>query len=470
MTNADRFDVIVVGARCAGSPLAALLARQGVSVALVEQATFPRDTLSSHIFESDALAFLDRLGVSGELRRTGAPFAGRGDIRADDMRVLVDWPQRPGDIGGLASIRRLLLDPILARAAEEAGTEVRFATKVTGLLEQHGRVAGVRVSGDAGETDLHARLVVGADGRNSTVARLAGSRKYNLTPNQRALYWTFFEGADVSQPTFVTHRWNDRFILGIPSDSGLYHVLVWPEFTELARFRRDLEAGFMEQARSCEPVEDAVASARRIGKFFGAVRWVGFFREPSGPGWVLTGDAGHFKDPAPGRGIGDAFIQADTLAPAIVAGLGGPDDALDRAMARWGRWRDDEFAEHYWMAVDLGKAGVLPAVLPEILRGLHRRGKLDLFLDLLNHRGKPSGVLTPPRLIAATGRVLARRGSNRRQVLQEVRTLVADDMRRRWRGRRPDFAAGPATDDAGPTEVDSSPPTTVSLTSGLADA
>src|SRR5436190_17477562 len=92
---AEGFDVVIVGARCAGAPLAALLARHGVSVALVEQATFPRDTLSSHLFEADALAFLDRLGLSDRLRGTGAPFADRIDLRVEDLHLPdADWPQQ----------------------------------------------------------------------------------------------------------------------------------------------------------------------------------------------------------------------------------------------------------------------------------------------------------------------------------------------------------------------------------------
>jgi flavin-dependent dehydrogenase len=447
-------DVVIVGARCAGSPLANLLAREGIRVVLVEQAQFPRDTLSTHLFEADALAFLNRLGLADQLRATGAPFVRRIDNRGDDFRVLADWPQQPGDIGGIAAIRRHVLDPILAQAAGEAGAEVHMATKVIGLLEHAGRVAGVRVSGPDGEAELRSRLVVGADGRNSTVARLCGARKYNLTPNHRALYYGYFEGADPGpEPTFVFHRWSDRFVLGCPADSGLYLTLVLPELAELDRFRNDLEGCFMEHTLSCEPVAHAVGGAKRVGKILGAVRWEGFFREASGPGWVLTGDAGHFKDPAAGRGIGDAFRQADTLAPVIATGLGGSEQALDHALAGWGRLRDDDFAEHYWFGTDLGSAGSLPAVAPEIIRRMHARGEFGLFMNIQNHRVKPSKVLTPPRLLGATGRLLARRGSDRVRVLRELGMLLTQEIRHRWLNRRPAYAAGGAAEDAGPTEV-----------------
>lgn len=437
----DSYDVIVVGARCAGSPLAALLARQGVRVAVIERASFPRDTLSSHIFETDALTFLARLGVIDRLRATGAPLVGRTDTRVEDVELSMDLPLRAGDVGGMASVRRTLLDPILAEAAESAGADLYAPATVTGLLEDRGRIVGVRVAGRDREAELRAQLVVGADGRHSTVAKLCGARRYNVTPNRRLAYWAYFEGADMgSEPTFLTHRWGDRFVLAIPTDSGLYQVLVWPEMSELEEFRVDPDAAFIAHARSCEPIADALAGARQVGKIQGAVRWEGFFREASGPGWVLSGDAGHFKSPAPGRGIGDAFLQADSLARALLGALGGSDQDRDEAMARWERRRNREFAEHYWLAGDLEEPGPVPAVLTEILRGLKDRGRAGVFLELLSHRTRPSQVLSPPRVLGATGRLLSRRGIHRRALLREIGSLGARDMRRRWLNRRPDYA------------------------------
>jgi flavin-dependent dehydrogenase len=435
----EQTDVVVVGARCAGSPLAALLARAGVRVTVLERATFPQDTLSSHLFEADALAFLDELGVIEPLRATGAPLVMRTDTRVEDVELAIELPRLPGDPGAMASVRRLLLDPILAGAAEQAGAQVRTGAKVTGLLEDRGRVTGVRFARGADEMTLRARVVVGADGRHSTIARLAGARRYNITPNQRLLFWRFFEDAQ-AEPTFLSQRWDEHFMLALPSDSGLYQVLIWPELSEQARFRSDRDAAFMEHARLCEPIADALAHAKPVGAAIGALRFEGFFRSACGPGWVLCGDAGHFKSPAPGRGIGDAFLQAQTLAPAIAGALDGPDQSLDRALERWGRWRDREFAEHYWLAYDLEQAGPVPAVLVELLRGLQRQGKGALFFDVLNHRVRPTRVLTPPRVLGASTRVLARRGTRRRAFMAELGSLGARETRRRWLNARPAYA------------------------------
>jgi len=297
--------------------------------------------------------------------------------------------------------------------------------------------------------------VVGADGRNSTVARFAGSRKYNLTPNERFFYWSFFEGADPgAEPTVIFHRWSGNLVAAIPADSGLYQVLALPELSELPRFRQSLEENYLEYVRRCDPVAHALSDARRVGKLFGILRWEGFFREATGPGWVLAGDAGHFKDPAPGQGIQDAFRQVESLAPAILGAINSSPSALDEALAGWARWRDDDAGEHYWLAADLGKAGLAPAVLPEVARRLYERGKVDSFNDLFNHRSVPSEVLTPPRLLGATARLLARGGCDRRALLGEVRGLVAEDTRRKRLARHPHYVPLEASMDAGPTEVE----------------
>jgi flavin-dependent dehydrogenase len=443
VAQARHFDVVIVGARCAGAPLATLLARAGLEVAVIDQARLPSDTLSSHVQQADALAFLARLGVIEQVKRTGAPLIGRLESRLEDFRFVADYPQRPGDVGGAVCVRRRLLDEILLETALDAGAEVRTATKVTGLLGDRGRRSGVRIVCDGRESELSARLVVGADGRSSTVARLVGARRYNITPNARAYYWTYFEGAQPGPtPSFIFHRWGDRFVIAAPADSGLYMVGVSPEMSERDEFRRDLDGSLMGHALSCEPVADVLAGARQATKVFGIVRFDGYFREPSGPGWVLVGDAGHFKDPAAGRGIGDAFLQIERLALTILSGLDASSDAaLDAAIARWGRWRDAEFAEHYWLGTDLGRAGAIPTMLPELARRLYARGKMDHFLDLLSHRARPSEVLTVSRTLEATGRLLPRPHVDRRALLGEMGELMRSEARRRWVNRYPVFDA-----------------------------
>jgi 2-polyprenyl-6-methoxyphenol hydroxylase-like FAD-dependent oxidoreductase len=157
----------------------------------------------------------------------------------------------------------------------------------------------------------------------------------------------------------------------------------------------------------------------------------------------------------PGQGIQDAFRQVDALAPAIAGALDGSSQDMDRALAAWGRWRDEDASEHYWFASDMGKAGALDAVVPEIQRRLLRQGKIDILTNLFTHRSRPSQVFTPLRLLGATSRLLARPARQRRQLLRDLGTLVTADVHRRRLNRRPVYAPAGTALDAGPTEVDS---------------
>ena len=296
--------------------------------------------------------------------------------------------------------------------------------------------------------------MVGADGRNSTVAELAGARRYNVTPGERFGYWGFFADADPgSEPTVVYHRWEGRFVIALPGDGGLYEVVVLPDQRFLPEFKRGREAAFLAHSRACPPVAEAIGGARRVGKLLGVLKFECFLRESAGPGWVLAGDAGHFKDPAPGQGMSDAFRQAEALAPVITGAIHEGDGALDRDLAAWWRWRDRDAAEHYWLASDFGGPGAAPRVQVEILRRMQQRDQLGQMADVLQHRGMPSKVFTPAKLLGAAGSLMRQPGADRRQIMREVRDLMAAEMRHQRLNRKPEFAPLAAHGDAGETEV-----------------
>ncbi len=342
----ERIDVIIVGAGCAGTTLAVLLARQGFRVVVLERGQNLKDTRSTHMFEADALAFLDRLGLTERLRATGAPLIGHADMRVADVHVQIDLPQRPGDIGAIASVRRRTLDPLLAQAAVEAGADVRMKATVTDLLMEGGRVIGVRFREGKRTREMRARLVVGADGCHSKVAARVRAGVYkNLTrKNQRMVCWGYYEGAQPSpQPTLLSHRIDDRLFGAMPTDGGLYQVVALPGLNEYEHFCADRNAAFDRHVRAYEPIADILANAHRVEDARYISKWTGFFREACGRGWVLIGDAGHFKSPAAGRGMGDAFMQVESLAVCLATALTGTDEVLDRALRLWGRRRDREF-------------------------------------------------------------------------------------------------------------------------------
>lgn len=438
----DRFDVVVVGARVAGSSLATHLARAGLSVCLVDRAKFPSDTLSTHVIQN--LDAFRRLGIFDRILATGAPLLTEIALGMTGVMARGSFP----DLAMLC-VRRPALDQVLLDNAVEAGVEARTATRVTGVLEEDGgRVAGVRTKDATGVVSaLRAPLVVGADGRNSTVARLVGARRYNVVNSERAGVWAYYEGVDA--PAGVTFYRTDEDLWGwCPTDGGAFIVIVGPSSAGLPAYREGEGAGFDRMVAACEPLAGLVAGARRIRKPIVVARWQGYYRESAAPGWTLVGDAGHFKDPTPGLGISDALRQAERLADFVVAGFRG--DSPDEQLRAWWSWRDREAAEAYWFAQDFGRAGGLPPVAGEMFRGLlERPDGLRTILEVLHRKRAPSKMFSPADLLGACGRLLVRRAVPPRQVFAEVRgTLrLARQHRRldkhpRVRGRRGGVAGG----------------------------
>ncbi|MDQ6798106.1 MAG: FAD-dependent monooxygenase [Actinomycetota bacterium] len=446
----ERHDVVIVGARCAGAPLAAHLSRAGLSVALLDRAHFPSDTASTHIFQAGGLAVLGRLGLTDRLVATGAPWLEMADMHLGDFSAREPWPSEPGDPGPAMCVRRPVLDAILLDAARDAGATVHTGTRVTELVREGRRVAGVVAAGDGGERRFLAPLVVGADGRSSKVARLVGARTYNVAPNERFGFWAYFEGATWSPPAAILLVRDERFVTACPTDAGLFMVGILPPLAELASFTPDVEAAYDDYVARCPQLTDVLAGARRTARPRGISSFSGFFRESAGPGWVLVGDAGHFKDPAPGQGISDAFRQGEMLAAAI-ADAGGMTEAIDEATARWWRWRDRDAAGMHWFAHDLGAAGPIPIVFSGIVRGLaDEPDGLRRAVDVFNHRVAPKELLTPRRLAVSAAQAIASRRHPPGVVLAEVRELVGREVQRRWHNHYPRFASASPVPQADP--------------------
>jgi len=440
--GADRYDVIVVGGRMAGASLAVHLRRAGLSVVVVDKSRFPSDTPSTHWIQAEGVACLDRLGVVERLLASGAPWLERIDATFEHVSLSAPWPKVAGDAGPAINVRRPVLDSALVDAAVAAGVEVRTSTKVVGLMESEGRVTGVRATAGDDEVVLEAPLVVGADGMSSAVGRMVGARRYHVLANQRFGYWGFFRGARWDAPAAVTiHRQGDDLLFGMPSDDGLYLAATIPSLVRLEEFRADAEASYSAHLAAAAPFPPILADAERVGRLHSMTSFPIFFRESAGPGWVLTGDAGHFKDPAGAQGISDALRQSETVAEAIVTGFGSP-RGLDDTLAAWWKWRDTDAIEMHWFAADLGAAGPMPPVVVEMLDQLcaSADGRRQ-FLDLFNHRMQPTTLLTPPRLLAATGRLLRRGDQQRREVLSGTLSIGRAEIGRRRLVRKPHYEA-----------------------------
>jgi flavin-dependent dehydrogenase len=431
MAGDAEFDVIVVGARCAGAPLAADLAGRGMRVCLVDRARFPSEVPSTHMLHPCGMARLARLGLTNELRATAAPALDRGTFVVEDARVGMQPETAARFEAPWMCIRRVVLDQLLVDAAENAGAHVRTGTAVVGLVEEGGAVCGVETVDGV----LRAPLVVGADGPSSVVARMVGAREYHVSPPGRLFLWGYFEGAAAPSGYATLGRVGEIAFLAMPTDSGLYMAGIAPPMAERGAYLADTKAGLTGGLNRLAEVGEFVRHATRVGPVRTMARWHGYFREAAGPGWVLVGDAGHFKDPTPAQGISDALRQGERLAESIEKGLGAGN--LHGRLREWWRWRDEDAWEMYWFATDMGAAGESPGIVTEMMMGLAREpGGPERLLRVLNHDLAPSQVFTPGRAVRSLVRRGVRRPRAAGKLVGEATALVADEMRRRRLARQ----------------------------------
>lgn len=428
----EHADVIVVGARCAGSATATALARAGRRVVVLDSDRFPSDTLSTHLLFAGGVAELDRLGALARVEDLAPPRHFDAYIATPAVEVRGTYTPVDG-IGYGLCVRRSGLDLALVETAREAGADVREGVKVTGLIREDVRVAGVRAvaRGSRGETVLRAPLVVGADGRRSTVARLVGTDvPYRSNPNQRAGYYAYYEDPR-GEWRNTAAMWLAGRELGtaFPTDGGLVLCLLMPPRERADEFRLDLEGEFDRTVATLPGMSERLAGCTRATKIIGSVEQPSYFRRSTGPGWALPGDSGHFKDPVTAQGIRDALRFGRLLGEAAAPVLHNP-VRLDAALRAWELRRDAECLETYHWTNRLARADAVNPLQEQMLRMLADgpHGSRPL-LDVYSRARRPSQLLTPAFLAACALGALRRPGTDRRALVRtiaaEVRTEIA---------------------------------------------
>ena len=311
---AHDYDAIIVGARCAGSPTAMLLAQKGHRVLVVDRASFPSDTVSTHMIHAPGVAALDRWGLLDAVTASGCPPVTTYSF--DFGPFTIEGHPRPAD--GIATAyapRRTVLDKILVDAADKAGAEVREKFTVEGLVVEDGVVVGIRGHGEGGDSVVErARVVVGADGRNSQVVKGVDVHQYNEKPMLQWSYYSYWRDLPVEAFEIVIRP--DRGWAAVPTNDGLTMLVVgWP-YAESSAYKADVEANYLKTLELAPAFAERVRGATRVERFAGGAV-PNFFRTPFGPGWALVGDAGYNKDPITAQGMSDAFRDAELSAAAL---------------------------------------------------------------------------------------------------------------------------------------------------------
>lgn len=387
----EKRDAIVVGGRCAGSTLALVLARQGWDVVVVDQDTFPSETISTNLIFPNTLARFEQLGVLEVLR------AGH-DLPIQGWRIVALGHENAGrftpidGFDGVAAPRRATLDKAIVDTALAAGAEGRFGERVVDLIGTG--IEGDPVTGivlESGE-EIRSRWVFGADGRASTVAAKLGVEKSRQARGDVAYLMAYWRGipddgyatSEITESE-VVNRW--------AADDGLHLLIGWGD-AELTRGKKEerLERYLALLRRYPETIDpEALERAEMVSDLIVAPESLmrGYFRTPTGPGWALVGDACHFKHPGTAQGIGDAVEQAIHVADAV----SGSDPALDGYEA----WRDERAAEQYEWSFSWGR---FPAPESEpLFKGWADDADAAQDLrDSYSRQVKPSQVLSKDRL------------------------------------------------------------------------
>jgi flavin-dependent dehydrogenase len=322
------YDVVIAGARVAGSILAAQLGDAGLNVLLTDAQTFPSDTLSTHLFRGAGLiSVLDRLEVLNQVEQLGAPRLLRNYNYSDGVLQPNPRPPHPGRLGFCMSVRRIALDHLLlVRALRSPTVEFLPSTSVRRvMLGDDGRAIGVEVRGPAGPRQVRARVVVGADGRHSTVAKAVGAATERTVPAVRALYYCTVTGFARTAPGALYGAEfslrGDEMAYALPSDSGVTCIAVSVNLDRFQWLRQDLERKFREIIAGHSAIADRFAAATRVSPVIGYGPQTNYVRTPVGPGWALVGDAGIFQDPWSGQGMDMAGTHATYLADALIGWL-----------------------------------------------------------------------------------------------------------------------------------------------------
>ena len=394
------WDAVIVGASLAGCSTAIALAQAGARVAVVERQADPAafKRICGHLIHPSARPALKRLGLLECLTDAGAA---RTRLRMWTRWGWIHQSERT-TLPLALNIRREVIDPLVrAAAADLPGVELLMGHSVTGLSFEDGRVTGVEArTPDGRSSQLRGQLVVGADGRGSRVAKMAGHEP-RKTPHARFSYAAYFDergAADpgISQLWMMDPQWAARF----PTDSGLTIYACMPTKDRLPEFKRDL-AGALHSMIRALPDPPPIDLAEQVAPVLGKVDMPNLWRGPTAPGLALVGDAALATDPIAGVGCGWAFEGGARLGAALAPALLGS-EPLERGLRRYKRRHVRALALHSRMIHDY--ANGRPLELPE--RTLFAAGARDARVadDLHAFAAR---VVQPERLLPTIARAVA---------------------------------------------------------------
>jgi flavin-dependent dehydrogenase len=429
----EQADVVIIGARVAGSPAATELAKRGRKVIVLDAGTFPSDTLSTHVIFPTCVAELNALGALEPLLATGSPKEPHVLINHGGVDVNWHYTAVDGFNYGMCP-RRTVLDNILVETARKAGAEIREATKLTGVEWKGGRVSAVTWSDRKGNTGtIDTKLLIGADGRRSTVAEMVGAGKpYRRNENGRGLVFMYvddpYPADSVERQTLMQWRVGDTLGMYFPTCENGGLILFMPPREQIAWFDQGL-VHWNERLEQYPLLKKRIAGGAPRTKLRKAADPFSYFRRSSGPGWALVGDAGHFKDPVIAQGVRDAIYYGRCLGITASAALDNP-TWLDRRLYDWELKRDRECIVSYHFALRLSLTHPVSPVELEMWKNLEPNYDRSRQLgDTFSRKVSAETLLSYPNLIHWTAKAAVNPAYPKVEVAKDVARELATKAR-----------------------------------------
>jgi menaquinone-9 beta-reductase len=357
--ESNSYDAVIIGGSLAGCTTATLLGRAGARVALVEKQPDPKafKRMCSHFIQASAVPTLERLGWL-------EPIYDAGGIRTR-VQAWTRWgwikPPPPGNV--CVNLRREVLDPLLKeRTAQEPGVELMLGRTATRVLREDGAVGGVvvRTATTGEETELRAPLTIGADGRDSQIAELAGLPD-KQSSHGRFAYGGYFEGATTAiSPDAAFWMLDPQWAAAFPTDAGLTFYAVMATKDRLPEFKADPEAALVKFISDL-PEAPPIAQGKLVSPVLGKVDMTNRKRGPVAPGLALIGDAALAVDPLFGIGCGWALQSGEWLADSVAPALSG-EEPLEQGLKRYKRRHARGLGAHAFLINDYATGRPMSAI------------------------------------------------------------------------------------------------------------
>ncbi|MEV4418392.1 FAD-dependent monooxygenase [Patulibacter sp. NPDC049589] len=423
MTRVEHADVVIVGARCAGTAAAVPLARAGHDVIVVDKARFPADTMSTHVLVPNGVQELQLMGALQKILALNPSRTRYLTLHDGDVQICERFRPFSGIDYGLC-IPRDQQDVLLVEAARDAGADVRERTAMQEVLWRDGRAAGVRCRTREGEYEIHAKLVIGADGRKSRVAAEVDAwTPYRASRNGRGFAFRYLDDplGDDAPSAFQIFRAHGNQVLVLPScPAGRTLVANMCDAADIPRFRADPEASWAALLNGDPALKERVGGAENLSRMRTTDDLSSYYRVSSGPGWALAGDAGHFKDPVTGNGMRDALKHGRLLGESAATTLHDAAD-LDVALRDWERHRDRDTISTYHWGNRESRPGPSSPLVREVMRTFAGSEAPNLS-DTFNRARPIEAIISPARMLRGLVAALRAPGADRTAILREVWT------------------------------------------------